>query len=533
MFFLQKAEMKPMFSDLKLPLLLIILLSLYAMLAIPIMPIDETRYVSVAWEMWNNHSFLVPHLNGEPYSHKPPMLFWLIQAGWKLFGVNDYTPRLIPGLFSLLNLLLVYRISMRLWQDRKAAVNTALILVSTLIWAVWSFAIMFDMILTFWILLGLLGTLRAAEKQHSGWLMLMASVAGGLLTKGPAVLVYLLSVPLFRVWWDSRRETPIRARWYAAVLGAAAAGFAIALLWAIPAAIQGGKAYGNDILWGQTAGRVASSAAHHRPFFWYLPIVPLFFFPWILFRPVFSKINLKTADAGTRFCLSWLALPLLIFSLVSGKQIHYLIPFIPAGALWMGRNLSRTESADGPLKTRLLGSVFLLLSLVSLIFPAFTAKSGGDLGPLDSGDTRFIALGFLLSGALFVLPLRQTSRSVRRVALTILLLLFCIFFHCKQAFMDNYDIKEAACFIKARMDEGLTVAHLGKYNGQYQFLGRLTRPLPVIENAPKGIDELVKDNPSAIWISYQSDWDNKLPEKAEILFEHEFRGKDVLIWRLP
>ena len=58
----------------------------------PLWPVDETRYASVAWEMWLRGDFLVPHINGEPYSHKPPLLFWLIQAGWALFGVNDWWP---------------------------------------------------------------------------------------------------------------------------------------------------------------------------------------------------------------------------------------------------------------------------------------------------------------------------------------------------------------------------------------------------------------------------------------------------------
>ena len=87
--------MKQMFADLKLPLLLVLLMSLCAALALPITPIDETRYLSATWEMWNGHSFLVPYLNGEPYSHKPPFLFWMMHAGWALFGVNDFTPRLV------------------------------------------------------------------------------------------------------------------------------------------------------------------------------------------------------------------------------------------------------------------------------------------------------------------------------------------------------------------------------------------------------------------------------------------------------
>ena len=50
----------------------------------PLWPVDETRYASVAWEMWLRGDFLVPYVNGEPYSHKPPLLFWLIQLGWGL-----------------------------------------------------------------------------------------------------------------------------------------------------------------------------------------------------------------------------------------------------------------------------------------------------------------------------------------------------------------------------------------------------------------------------------------------------------------
>ncbi|HSH29228.1 MAG TPA: hypothetical protein VK971_04905, partial [Thiohalobacter sp.] len=64
----------------------------------PLLPVDETRYVAVAWEMWLRGDFLVPHLNGQAYHHKPPLLFWLIQAGWTLFGVSDWWPRLVAPL---------------------------------------------------------------------------------------------------------------------------------------------------------------------------------------------------------------------------------------------------------------------------------------------------------------------------------------------------------------------------------------------------------------------------------------------------
>ncbi len=523
--------MKKMFTDLKLPLLLVTLMSLCAALSLPILLIDETRYVSAAWEMWNRHSFLVPYLNGEPYSHKPPLLFWMMHAGWALFGVNDITPRLIPGFFSLLCLMLVYRISLRIWpQERKTAVYAALILAGTMMWDVWSIAIMFDMVLAFWILLGLLGTLRAAEQQRGGWLLLTAGVAGGLLTKGPAVLVYLLSIPLLRVWWDVRREAPVRAKWYLCILGIAALGFAIALLWAVPAAIQGGETYRQAILWGQTMDRVTSSFAHRRPLWWYLPIIPLLFFPWIFFRPAFSKLRLKIADTGTRFCLIWFGLPLLIFSLISGKQVHYLIPFIPAGALLIGRNIARSESAAGKGSGKAIGILFLLPGLVAMVFP-FT-KLGADIGLRESVSTWIIAAGLLVAGLPLLFPFRSTVNTARKLALSMTLLLVFALFEANKCFLHGYDVKEVAVFIKSEMDAGHSVAHLGKYHGQYHFLGRLPQPITVLQGDKALIYDFAKRNPGALFISYQLE-QNNLPKKAEVCFTHRYRGKtSVVLWRL-
>lgn len=465
--------MRQHIADLGLPAGLVLLMSLCATLTLPILPVDETRYTSVAWDMWNTHSFLVPRLNGAPYSHKPPLLFWLMHAGWALFGVNEITPRLLPGLFSLLNLILVYQISLNLWpQERKIAAGAALVLASTALWAVWSVAIMFDMVLTFWTLLGLLGTLRAAKRESRGWLMLTVGIGGGLLTKGPAVLVYLLSIPLLRPLWDVRNPCPIRARWHWGVLGALALGLAAALLWVVPAALLGGETYRHELLWGQTVNRVASSFAHRRPFWWYLPIVPLLFFPWILFRPSFAKIRLKTSDTGTRFCWIWLGAPLFVFSLISGKQIHYLIPFIPAGALLIGRNI------------------------------ALRVPSG------------------------------TTQRAARTLALSLALILIVVLFGAKPRVLDGYDMKEVAAFIKKEMDAGHRVAHIGKYHGQFHFLGRLTDPIHVIGSGKEELDAFAKNNPGALFISYQNQ-ENALPEKAEIGLTHRYRGKtSVALWRM-
>ena len=61
-------------SLLWLSLALLAVLTLVAVLSRPLTPLDETRYVGVAWEMWLRGDFLVPYKNGAPYDHKPPLM---------------------------------------------------------------------------------------------------------------------------------------------------------------------------------------------------------------------------------------------------------------------------------------------------------------------------------------------------------------------------------------------------------------------------------------------------------------------------
>lgn len=83
----------------------------------PVLPVDETRYLSVAWEMQRDGSFVVPHLNGEIYSHKPPLLFWLINLVWSVIGVSEIAARLVAPAFGVLGVALTWRLGGRLFPE--------------------------------------------------------------------------------------------------------------------------------------------------------------------------------------------------------------------------------------------------------------------------------------------------------------------------------------------------------------------------------------------------------------------------------
>ena len=90
----------PDLRDLRLPLLAWGVVALVSIFLHGPVPLYSTRSLAVAWEMWDRGSWLVPLFNGAPYSHKTPLLPWLIHAGWLVTGVSDVWPRVLMVLLG-------------------------------------------------------------------------------------------------------------------------------------------------------------------------------------------------------------------------------------------------------------------------------------------------------------------------------------------------------------------------------------------------------------------------------------------------
>jgi len=212
--------MYPLISPRLWPLFLWVLLMGVTLLTRPLLPVDETRYIAVAWEMWDRHDFRVPYLNGSPYSHKPPLLFWLMHLGWRLFGVNEWSARLIAPAFSLATVYLIAEVAKLLWPTRRQIGRlTAFILSGCFFWIIYSTLTMFDMLLAFFVSLGVYSILKAAysDMSFSRWLLLGLAIGGGLLSKGPVVLLHLLPLALLAPWWRGRGFMNW-SHWYGGVL---------------------------------------------------------------------------------------------------------------------------------------------------------------------------------------------------------------------------------------------------------------------------------------------------------------------------
>ena len=318
----------------------------------PLLAIDETRYLSVAWEMWLRHDWLVPYLNGNPYPDKPPLLFWGMLLGWRLFGVNQWWPRLLQPIFAVISALLLVRLTRQLEPELPDAADRTLPFLSGLLWVTYSTLVLFDTLLTSCVLLALLGLVQVWRGGAlRGWMAYGAGVGLGLLSKGPVVLIHVLPAAVLAPWWTRNASERRWGSWYFGLVAALALGAGLGLAWALTASADQGGAYRDAILWGQTAGRITKSFAHRHPVWWYLPAFPLVLLPWSLWpqwwRSLAGAVR-APANVTVRFGLAWVIPGFVILSLISGKQPHYLFPLLPGVALLAAKALpsDRRQTVD-------------------------------------------------------------------------------------------------------------------------------------------------------------------------------------------
>jgi len=446
----------------------------------PLLPVDETRYASVAWEMWARGDFLVPYLNGEPYSHKPPLFFWLVHAGWWLFGVSEWVLRLLPALLALLSLLLGTRIATQLWpQDRQAQAAVPWVLTGSVLFIAFTSWVQIDLLLVLCALLAMSGLLAVSRGRQTGWLLSGTAIGLGVLAKGPVILVHVLPVALLAPLWLHARPAGGWRSWYAGLLFSVMIGALLALAWAIPAAQAGGEAYREAILWGQTANRLVQSFAHAHPLWWYLPWLAVLLAPWCFLPWLWRALRQSRpgADTGLRFCLTWLLVVFTLLSLVSGKQLKYLLPLLPAFALLLARVLSVMPQEPVPQRPWLLAVTLLLLGVPGMVLPVSLDKAPwiGQVSPLWGG------LLVILAVIVVLLPPLRPLQYPRMLAVLVTAVLCIVQVGLFRGAAPAYDLHAASAFVASTQAGGREVAAVLTYHGQFGFYGRLTRPILQIE----------------------------------------------------
>lgn len=492
----------------------------------PLLPIDETRYLTVAWEMWRDGTWLVPHLNGGIYGDKPPLLFWLIDLVWAGGGVTEFGARLVAPAFGLASLGLTWLLAGRLWPlDPGRAGLAAVVLVTTGAFLIYGSATMFDTMLGTAVLLAMLALV--ALRQGGGRraiLALGAAIALGVYAKGPVILVHVGPVALLMPLWADRATRPPLGRWLGGLGLALLVALALVGLWLGPALAFGGPEYRTEVLWHQSAGRMVTAFAHERPIWFFVTMLPIYLWPWGWTLGGLAALAPRRlwAEEPTRLVAVWAGTAFLAFSLISGKQPHYLVPELPALALllsgmgrpWEGRRPARLLV----LVPALLVLLFILATAAGLV--PEVVVNGSEVG--WAGVAAAILLfGILLAGAL-VLP-EGWPTLVLAAPVTLLMFLMA----ASPLLFAGYDPTPIARSLAETESKGLATAD-SVYHGQFNFAGRLGGPVTHLPD-PAALAAWTAEHPGGVVVTRNDISSTRL----EVMGRRVFNSKDYVLYRVP
>ncbi len=389
---------------------------------------------------------------------------------WTITGVSEFAGRLVGPAFGAGAIVATAALARRLWpEDAGAGGRAALALAGTLTFTLYAGLTMFDSMLA---LATVLGMLVLARPGRRAWLWLGAALAFGACAKGPVILIHLVPAALLAPLWTGER-------WATAALRLAKAvgvGLVLVGLWLVPALVTGGEDYTRAVLWTQSAGRVAASFAHERAVWFFLPLLPVLLWPWIwsagpVERPAPRQPARRPAACGS--APPGAASTLLLFSLISGKQVHYLIPALPAAALVVARLLPPQSPGTGGGRSCRFG------------FGAALVAFWLGFGPEELHAQVSPDLGLALVGLLLV-GLAGAAWWLRGPAVALLAPAFVVAIDLAFAVGSLGRLYDARPIAAAIAPHDGAVAIIGDYEGEFSFAARLRRPVATVAAGDAG-----------------------------------------------
>jgi 4-amino-4-deoxy-L-arabinose transferase-like glycosyltransferase len=293
---------------------------------------DETWYASCAREMIERGDWVVPMFNGHVFPEKPPLMFWTMIAGFKLFGETELAARFFSAVFGVATALVTYHLGRRLFSDRvaflggvitassiiftvsarAATVDAALVLLTTA--AVWCFVMLrgewngerrenesqgvaqfaicnlqlpicntsvkqFALFLSFYLLLGL----AVLAKGPIGYLLPMTALGLFLMIKNFPPRKTAGGLGLFD--WPRRIVVSFfKSLWQLRPITGLVVTLAVAMPWYVLVADRTQGQWVQTFIFDFCVRPFTQPIlGHSGPFWYYLPAVLIGFFPWSVF----------------------------------------------------------------------------------------------------------------------------------------------------------------------------------------------------------------------------------------------------------
>ena len=304
----------------------------------PLLLPDEGRYANVARDMLQHGDMLTPLLNGLPFFHKPPLMYWLDMAAMGVMGANQFSARFAPfvGAFVMGAALFL---AARRWHGTRAAVFALMVLATCPFFFIGSQYANLDMLVGGLVSATVLAFVRAldAERPILRWLLAgWALAALSVLAKG--LIGVVLPALIVGPW------LLVQGRWRDVLRLLHPAGLVLFVLIALPwfvAMQQRQPGFFDYFVMEQHFRRFAQASFNNvHPRWFYLLVLPALTLPWSLWLPAALRQAWRERAGADRAQLAlyvwWVVAVVGFFSLPSSKLVGYVLPALAPWCLLLG-----------------------------------------------------------------------------------------------------------------------------------------------------------------------------------------------------
>jgi 4-amino-4-deoxy-L-arabinose transferase-like glycosyltransferase len=477
---------------------------------------SEFRWAEIAREMRLTSNYFWPTINGRLYYDKPLGTYWLVVAStWVTGGMNEAAARLPCAIAGMLAVALLISLGRRLY-DLKTGVVAGFILATSFSFVFFSRHASADVETIAGELVALSLFLRHQRDQDGWWVvalwlvMALTSQMKGLLgfvlplavigsycalADGWAVLGRaLLTGPLRqRLRWIVDRN-----RWFfnwktplAIVLAGA--------IYYVPFAIshlRTGSVSGLSMVYRENVQRYFEPFDHRGPIYLYTYVIFALMAPWSVLLPAAlveahrSRPEDSTRVRSDRFTLVFFWATFVFYTLSGSRRSYYILPILPAAALFIARLLDRPFSEMSALARTLTKIGFgvivcaIVLSTLAFIPPRlFLPGPYAQLPPVPS--LGLFALFWLGSIGAIVYAMRnfRPDRIGAAIAAIAWLFMFYVFVFAMPAGDAYRSEKPFAAHVRALIDNDKPSLALFRNQGPVFYLG-LPRPVPQYDKLP-------------------------------------------------
>ena len=332
-----------------------------------LLSLNEGRRALAIQAMVASGNWLLPHLNGELYLTKPPLLYWLSSSLAVIWGVNEWTLRLPSALAAIAVLVMVYRYTLK-QSGQWAALFSVQILIANLGFVMLGRRAEIEMLLTALCVGSLLSALQYIQNKASkNWIYLSYFLlALALMTKGPLVLL-LVTLPLLVAALYSKnphiKTVLLSLRGWLIFL-------VVGLAWYAVVSWQLGFDIWQTVVKRDMLDKMQNDTA--KPILSYLGWIAVDFMLLIALFFVSAKAFFKQQiqQAHQLVLVAAVVLPLVIFSLFANKHAKYLLPIYPLIAILLATKLAAIFDVAAEAKKKLIVIAALLLPIGMAVFYA-------------------------------------------------------------------------------------------------------------------------------------------------------------------